>query len=50
MSSSLLSLFDNLSEGLNCKSCLDYISNEDVELIIECTECSRKHKETLINN
>ena len=50
MSSSLLSLAGNLSEGLhnykcaNCKSCLDYISNKDNQLIFKCRECSKNHK------
>ena len=51
MSSSLSSLVDNLSEGLhnydctNCKSCLDYISAKDNQLIFKSTECSKNHKE-----
>ena len=42
MSSSLSSLVDNLSEGLHsdkctdCKSCLDYISIKDNQLIFRC--------------
>ena len=50
MSSSLSSVVDNLSEGLhnhmrrNCKSCLDYISAKDRQLILKFTECSENHK------
>ena len=50
MSSSLSSLADNLSEGLhnykctNCKSCLDYISTKDNQLIFKCIECSKNRK------
>ena len=42
MSSSLSNLVDNLSEGLhsdkctNCKSCLDYITTKDAQLIFRC--------------
>ena len=42
MSSSLSSVVDNLSEGLHnykctvCKSCFDYISTEDNQLIFQC--------------
>ena len=41
MSSSLSNLFDNLSEGLHsnkctdCKSCLDYITTKDEQLIFK---------------
>ena len=50
MSNSLSSLVDNLSEGLHnykctdCKSCLDYISTKDNQLIFKCIECSKNHK------
>ena len=50
MSSSLPSLIDNLSAGLhnykciNCKSCLDYISTKDNQLIFKHRECSKNHK------
>ena len=53
MSSSLSSLADNLSEVLhnykctNCKSCLDYISTKDSQLIFKCTEWSKKHKDLI---
>ena len=47
MSSSLLKLIDNLSEGglrnnkcLDCKSCLDYIKTENEKLIIKCFNCN----------
>ena len=47
ISSSLLSLVDNLSEGLqcdkciDCKSCLDYMSVKDDQLIFRCFECKK---------
>ena len=50
MSSSLSSLFDNLSEGLHnktCrkyKSCFDYISIEDNKLIWKCIDCNKNYK------
>ena len=50
MSSSLSSLADNSSEGYhnhkctNCKSCLDYISAKDNQLIFKCIEYSTNHK------
>ena len=42
MSSSLLKLIDNLSEGLhnnkclNCKSCLDFMKAKNEKLILKC--------------
>ena len=50
MSSSLSNLVQNLSEGLHCdkctdcKSCLDYISIKDNELIFRCFECKNNYK------
>ena len=50
MSSSLSNLVDNLSEGLqcdkciDCKSCLDYISVKDGQLIFRCFECKKNYK------
>ena len=50
MSSSLSSLVDNLSEGLycdkcrDCKSCLDYMSVKDDQLIFRCFECKKNYK------
>ena len=51
MSSSLLNLVDNLSDGLHnikctdCKSYLEYISIEEDELLIfNCQKCSKNHK------
>ena len=50
MSSSLSSLADNLSEGLHsdkctdCKSCLDYITTKDEQLIFRCFECKKNYK------
>ena len=54
MSSSLSSLVDNLSEGFHnykctkCKSCLDYTSSKDNQLIFKCTICSKNHNKILI--
>ena len=50
MSSSLLNLVDNLSEELHsdkctdCKSCLDYTSVKDDQLIFRCFECKKSYK------
>ena len=50
MSSSLSSLVGNFSEGLHnykcskCKSSLDCTSTKDNQLIFECRECSKNHK------
>ena len=50
MSSSLSSLVDNLSEGLDsdkctdCKSCLDYMIIKDDQLIFKCFECKKNCK------
>ena len=50
MSSSLSSLVDNLSERLHsdkctdCKSCLDYMSVNDDQLIFRCFECKKNYK------
>ena len=50
MSSSLSSLVDNLSEGLNsdkctnCKSCLDYMITTDDQLIFRCFKCKNNYK------
>ena len=50
MSSSLSNLVDNLSEGLHndrckdCKSCLDYMSVKDNQLIFKCFECKKNYK------
>ena len=49
MSSSLSNLVDNLSEVLysdkctDCKSCLDYVSVKDDQLIFRCFECKRNY-------
>ena len=51
MSTSLSKLVNNLSEGLHdykcpdCKSCFDYISTKDSQLLFKCTECSKTQKE-----
>ena len=50
MSSSLLNLVDNLSEGphsdkcTDCKSCLDYMMFKDDQLIFRCFECKKNYK------
>ena len=53
MSSSLSNLVDNLSEGLhtdmctNCKSCLDYMTTKDEQLIFRCFECKTNYEKDL---
>ena len=50
MSSSLSNLIDNLSEELHCdkctdcKSCLDYMSFKDEQLIFRCFECKNNYE------
>ena len=50
MPSSLSSLVNNLSKGLHndkckdCKSCLDYISTKDNQLIFKFIKFSKNHK------
>ena len=50
MSRLFSNLFDNLSEGFHngrciyCKSCLDYISVKDNQLIFRCFECKKNYK------
>ena len=50
MSSSLSNLVDDLSEGLHCdkcidcKSCLDYMSVKDDQLIFRCFVCKKNYK------
>ena len=50
MSSSLSNLVDNLSERLHndkcidCKSCLDYMSVKDDQLIFRCFECKKNYE------
>ena len=49
MSSSLSNLVDNLSKGLHsdkstdCRSCRDYITTEDEQLIFKCFECKKNY-------
>ena len=52
MSSSLSSLVDNLSEGLHCDKCKDYMSVKDDPLIFRCFECKNNYKKdfNLIKN
>ena len=50
MSSSLSNLVDNLSEKLHCdkctdcKSCLDYMSVKNDQLIFRCFVCKKNYK------
>ena len=50
MSSSLSNLANNLSEGFHtdkctdCKSCLDYMSIKDNQLIFRCFECKKNYE------
>ena len=50
MLSSLSNLIDNLSEGLHnegridCKSCLDYMTTKDEQLIFRCFVCKKNDK------
>ena len=50
MSSLLSNLADNLSEGLHndkctdCKSCLEYMSIKNNQLILRCFDCKKNHK------
>ena len=50
MSSSLSSLVGKLSEGphsdkcTDCKSCLDYMTTKDKQLIFRCFECKKNYK------
>ena len=50
MSTSLSSLVNNLSEGLHndrsidCKSCLDYMTNKDKQLIFRCFRCKKNYE------
>ena len=50
MSSSLSNFVDNLSEGLlsdectDCKSCLDYMTTKDGQLIFRCFGCKKNYE------
>ena len=50
MSTSLSNLVSNLSEGLHndrcidCKSCLDYMTTKDEQLIFRCFRCKKNHE------
>ena len=56
MSSSLPNLADSLFEGrhsdkyTNCKSCLDYMTTKDEELIFRCLRCKKNYEKDLIQN
>ena len=53
MSTSLSNLVDNLSESLhnnrclNCKSCLDYMTTKDEQLIFKCSSCKENYEKDL---
>ena len=53
MSSSLSKLVDNLSEGVHSdrcigrKSCLDYMSIKDNQLIFRCFQCKNNYKKDI---
>ena len=50
MSTSLSNLVDNLSESLHnnrcieCKSCLDYMTTKDEQLIFKCSSCKKNYE------
>ena len=50
MSTSLSNLVNNLSEGVhnhkcrNCKSCLDYMTTKDEQLIFRCFRCKKNYE------
>ena len=54
MSTSLSNLVSNLSEGLHndrcidCKSCLDYMTIKDEQLIFRCFRCKHSHKKRIV--
>ena len=56
MSTSLSNIVSNLSKGLHndrCigyKSCLDYMTTKDKQLIFRCFRCKKIMKKTLIKN
>ena len=56
MSISLSSLVNNLSDGpyndkcTDCKSCLEYISAKDNQLIIKCLKCNKNHNREFIKD
>ena len=56
MSTSLSSLVNNLFDGLyndkytNCKSCLDYMSAKNNELMCKCLNFNKNHKKDFNND
>ena len=47
MSNSLSNLADNLSHNdrcIDCKSCLDYMTTKDEQVIFRCFECKKDYK------
>ena len=56
MSTSLSNLVSNLSEGLhndrriNCKSCLDYMTTKDKQLIFGCFSCKKNYEKNFNKN
>ena len=53
MSTSLSNLVSNLSEGLqndrcrDCKSCFDYMTTKDEQLIFSCFRCKKNYEKKL---
>ena len=56
MSTPLSNLVSNLSERLHndrcidCKSCLDYMTTKDEQLIFRCFRCKKNYEKPLIKN
>ena len=56
MSTSLSNLVSNLSERLHndrcidCKSCLDYMTTKDEQLIFRCFRCKKNYEKHLIKS
>ena len=56
MSTSLSNLVNNLSEGfhndscIDCKSCLDYMTTKDEQLIFRCFRCKKNYEKNFNKN
>ena len=56
MSTSLSNLVNNLSEGVHndkctiCKSCLDFMTTKDEQLIFRCFECKKNYEKDFHRN
>ena len=56
MSTSISNLVSNSSEGLHndrckdCKSCLNYMTTKDEQLIFRCFRCKKNYEKKLIKN